>query len=73
GDEKQITGRPADDIPNELDKFREEIKEYIEQDEDVLSYALFGQVATKFFKFRQAGKYGLDAELADAKDKVHPM
>ncbi|MGN1097333.1 MAG: oxaloacetate decarboxylase subunit alpha [Clostridia bacterium] len=73
GDEKQITGRPADNIPNELDKFRDEIKEYIEQDEDVLSYALFGQVATKYFKYRQANKYKVDAELADTADKVHPM
>lgn len=73
GNEKQITNRPADDIPNELDKFREEIREYIEQDEDVLSYALFGQVAVKYFKYRQAAKYKVDAELADSSDKVHPM
>ncbi len=73
GDEKQITCRPADNIPNELDKFRDEIREYLEQDEDVLSYALFGQVATKYFQFRQAGKYKVDAELADKADKVHPM
>lgn len=73
GDEKQITGRPADDIPNELNKFRKEIKEYIEQDEDVLSYALFGPVALKYFKYRQGQKYKVDPELADSKNKVHPM
>ncbi len=73
GDEKRITKRPADDIPNELDRFRGEIKEYIEQDEDVLSYALFGQVAVKYFKFRQAGRLGVEPELANAGDKVHPM
>ncbi len=73
GDEKQITNRPADDIPNELDRFRDEIKEYIEQDEDVLSYALFGPVAVKYFKYRQAAKYKLDAELADAEEKTHPI
>ncbi len=73
GNEKQIAGRPADSIPNELDKFRGEIKEYIEQEEDVLSYALFGQVAVKYFQFRQAGKYKVDAELADKADKVHPI
>ncbi len=73
GDEKQITCRPADNIPNELDKFRDEIREYIEQDEDVLSYALFDQVAVKYFKFRQAQKYKVDAELADSKNKVHPI
>ena len=40
----------------ELEKYREEIKEYIEQEEDVLSYALFPQVALNFFKYRQANK-----------------
>ena len=73
GDEERITCRPADNIPNELDKFRSEISEYIEQDEDVLSYALFGQVATKFFEYRQGSKYKIDPELADKENKVHPM
>ena len=73
GDEKRITGRPADDIPNELDKFRSEISEYIEQDEDVLSYALFGPVAIKYFEFRQGQKYKIDPTLADKENKIHPM
>ncbi|MBQ6937242.1 MAG: pyruvate carboxylase subunit B, partial [Clostridia bacterium] len=73
GDEPRITGRPADDIPNELDKFRSEIGEYIEQDEDVLSYALFGPVATKYFEFRQGEKYKLDMTLGDKENMVHPM
>ena len=73
GGEERITGRPADSIPNELDKFRAEISEYIEQDEDVLSYALFGQVATKYFEFRQGQKYKVDIELADKENKVHPI
>ena len=73
GEEKRITKRPADDIPNELDKFRSEISEYIEQDEDVLSYALFGPVATKFFEYRQGQKYKIDPTLADKENKVHPM
>ncbi len=73
GNEKQITKRPADEIPNELDKFRKEIAEYIEQDEDVLSYALFGPVAIKYFKYRQAAKYKLDTELANNADKTLPI
>ena len=73
GDDKVITGRPADDIPNELDKFRSEINEYIEQDEDVLSYALFGPVATKFFEYRQGQKYKIDSELVDKENNIHPM
>jgi oxaloacetate decarboxylase alpha subunit len=49
------------------------MKEYLEQEEDVLSYALFPQVAENFFKLRQAGKYGIDSNLVDYKDKVHPV
>ena len=49
------------------------INEYSEQDEDVLSYALFGPVATKYFEFRQAEKYKIDPTLGDKETKVHPM
>jgi len=73
GDEKQITCRPADLIKPELDKLRAEMKEYYEQEEDVLSYALFDQVATKFFQQRQSGKYGVDNAHSDRKDGVHPV
>ena len=73
GDEPRITHRPADDIPDDLAKYREEMKEYLEQEEDVLSYALFPPVATEFFKYRRAQKYGMDASLYNEKDKVHPV
>lgn len=73
GDEPRITHRPADDIPADLDKYREEMKEYLEQEEDVLSYALFPPVAKEFFEFRRAQKYGLDASLYNEKEKVHPV
>ncbi|NLT97651.1 MAG: oxaloacetate decarboxylase subunit alpha, partial [Christensenellaceae bacterium] len=72
GDNEVITHRPADDIPPELDKYREEIKGYMEQEEDVLSYALFPQVALKFFEFRQAQKYGVDASTLDRANMIHP-
>ena len=72
GDAEVITHRPADDIPPELDKYREEIKEYMEQEEDVLSYALFPQVATKFFEFRRAQKYGVDSAMLDKENMIHP-
>ena len=55
GDEERITCRPADLIAPELASARESIKEYIEQDEDVLSYAMLPQVAEKFFKLRKEG------------------
>ena len=65
--------RPADDLKPELDKLRADIAQYIEQDEDVLSYALFEQVATKFFEARKAAKYNLDTDAADKELKVHPV
>ncbi len=52
GDEQPITCRPADLIEPELENIKEAIKDYIEQDEDVLSYAMLPQVAEKFFKQR---------------------
>lgn len=73
GEEKPITCRPADLIEPELDKIRSSIKEYIEQDEDVLSYALFPQVAEDFFKYRRAQKYGIDANMVDMEQKTYPV
>ncbi len=55
GDAEIITCRPADLIEPELDKYREEVKSvpgFNGSEEDVLSYALFPQVATKFFASR---------------------
>lgn len=71
GDEKAITCRPADLLKPELDKLRKEAAEWIEQDEDVLSYALFGQVAVKFFEQRRAAKYKVDKDMVDMKNQVH--
>lgn len=56
GNEEVITCRPADLLQPELDKYREEIKDIMQQEEDVLSYALFPQVALKFFDIRANGK-----------------
>ena len=73
GDAKVITHRPADDIPPELDKYREEIKEFLEQEEDVLSYASFPQVSMEFFKYRQAHKYKIDNTLVNKEEMTHPI
>ena len=73
GDEQPITYRPADDLKPELEQLRSEIAQYIEQDEDVLSYALFEQVALKFFEYRKAKKYSLDAENSDPALGVHTV
>ena len=74
-DEKKqiITHRPADDLAPELDKLEAEMKQYKQQDEDVLSYALFPQVATDFFKYREAQQTGVDATKADTKNGAYPV
>ncbi len=68
-----ITCRPADLIEPELKKIEEEMKQYKQQDEDVLSYALFPQVATEFFKYREAQQTGVDAKVADTKNGAYPV
>ncbi len=73
GDVKPITCRPADLIKPQLPQFREECKEWIQQEEDVLSYALFPQVATDFFKYRQAQQKGVDVAAADKENKAYPV
>lgn len=73
GDEKPITCRPADNIAPELDTLREKVKPWMEQEEDILSYALFEQVAEKFFEYRKAKKYSLDAENASPELGVHSV
>ncbi|MBQ7260686.1 MAG: oxaloacetate decarboxylase subunit alpha [Lachnospiraceae bacterium] len=71
--EKRITCRPADLIPNELSTLEEEMKQYKQQDEDVLSYALFPQVATDFFKYREAQQTKMDASKADTANGAYPV
>ena len=73
GDEEVITCRPADLIPDELDTLRGEMAQWSEQDEDVLSYALFPQVATEFFKYREAQQKKVDPAVADTENKAYPV
>lgn len=73
GDEEVYTGRPADLLEPVLEKYKKEISEYIEQDEDVLTYALFPNVALDFFKYRQAQKYKIDFQLLDQENMVYPV
>ena len=73
GDETPVTERPADALRPELDILHEKVKPWSEQDEDVLTYALFEQVAINFFEKRKAKKYRIDLDNADAANKVHPV
>ena len=71
--EKQMTDRPADHIAPQLKKFEEEAKEWTRQPEDVLSYALFPQVAKDFFEYRNAQSTGVALSAADKANKAYPV
>ncbi|HJA71840.1 MAG TPA: oxaloacetate decarboxylase subunit alpha [Candidatus Lachnoclostridium stercoravium] len=73
GDETPITCRPADLIPPQLPQFEKECAQWKQQDEDVLSYALFPKVAEEFFKYRAAQQTKVDAEKADTDSKAYPV
>lgn len=73
GDAKPITCRPADLIPPQLPQFEKECAQYKQQDEDVLSYALFPQVAMDFFKYREAQQTKVDSAVADTKNGAYPV
>ncbi|MDA3732500.1 oxaloacetate decarboxylase subunit alpha [Niameybacter massiliensis] len=73
GDEMPITCRPADLLTPELDKLEKEMAIYKQQDEDILSYALFPQVAMDFFKYREAQGKKVDPTIADKKNKAYPV
>lgn len=65
GDEEEITCRPADLIENEFLKFKEESASFAKNDEDVLSYILFPQIAKNFLekKYNQNDKQVININL----------
>lgn len=73
GDAEVITCRPADLIEDELEMLEGEIKQWKQQDEDVLTYALFPQVAIEFFKYREAQQTKVDQSVADTKYGSYPV
>ena len=75
GDATPITCRPADLIEPQLEKFKNDsvVQQYKQQDEDVLSYALFPAVATEFFKYREAQQKKVDPAKADTANKAYPV
>ena len=56
GDEKPITGRFADNMEPEFNKAKKKLGSLAENDEDVLSYIAFPQIAEKFLRERQERK-----------------
>lgn len=73
GNAERITCRPADLLKPEYEEVKRKVIElgYYEKEEDVLSYAVFEQVAENFFKWRAAHKDGVDKDLA--KTGVYPV
>ncbi|MBQ6376331.1 MAG: oxaloacetate decarboxylase subunit alpha [Lachnospiraceae bacterium] len=71
GDEEPITCRPADLLAPGLPEFEKAIEPYKMMDEDVLTYALFPEVAVDYFKYRDAQNTGVDVTRADEENKAY--
>ncbi len=70
---ERITCRPADLLEPEYEGIKQKLIDlgYYEKEEDVLSYAVFEQVAENFFKWREAQKKGVDRDMS--KSGVYPV
>ena len=73
GNDKPITCRPADLIEPQFEKFKDENKEFATSTEDILSYALFPEVAKKFLEDKWSKKYKIETTLYNSKDCTHPV
>ncbi len=65
GDTQPITCRPADLLEPEVAKMKAEAAKWAIQEEDALTYAMFPQVAPKFFEKRALKLAGVDPDHAD--------
>lgn len=71
--ERRSTARFADSIPPQLEQLKAQAAPYTVQPEDVLTYAMFPQVAQKFFERRKEKMLGIDADHVDYQKKSHPI
>lgn len=71
--EEPMTVRPADLLKPELSKLEEAVKDWKQQDEDTLTYALFPEVAMDFFKYRKAQQEKVDLSIADSENQAYPV
>ncbi len=72
GEEEPITCRPADLLEPGLPKFEEDVKQWKQQDEDVLTYALFPEVAKDYFEYREAQQSKVDPKKMDKENGAYP-
>ena len=73
GDMEPVTCRPADLIAPELEKLKAEAAQYAQQEEDVLSYAMFPKVSVDFFEKRRQAQLGMNPDLLDKKNGTYPV
>ena len=73
GKEKPISCRPAELIKPEVEDVKKQCADFIEQEEDIMTQAMFPQNAAKFFKSRAGRRYGLDFNLINEDDMVYPV
>ena len=72
-DKEPIICRPADLIEPQLEKYEKECAQWKQQDEDVLTYALFPKVATEYFEYRKAQADKIDMKVADTSSGAYPI
>ncbi len=72
-DKEPIICRPADLIEPQLEKYEKECAQWKQQDEDVLTYALFPKVATEYFQYRKAQADKIDMKVADTSSGAYPL
>ena len=72
GNEKPITVRPADLLEPALGRLREEVGALAQNEEDLLSYALFPQVARKFLEKKYVARIKVDFDIVDQNEKEFP-
>ncbi|ABB13909.1 sodium-extruding oxaloacetate decarboxylase subunit alpha [Carboxydothermus hydrogenoformans] len=73
GDLKPVECRPADLLEPRMEKIKEEIKDLARSEEDLLSYALFPQIARKFFEEREQGKLTPVVNNKEVKQKTKEL
>lgn len=73
GADALVLVRPADMLAPELDSVRERVAQWYEQEEDILTLAVYGELAESFFEVRKARKYALDIPRADARLGIHTV
>ncbi|MBO5652969.1 MAG: oxaloacetate decarboxylase subunit alpha, partial [Clostridia bacterium] len=71
GDELPITHRPADLFTHAVEQYRSRVAPYAEQEEDLLTLAIFEDVAIRFFEWRKNQRYRLDSRAR--RYGVHPV